>query len=89
MQDLLTLCEQNGIDHPDTLVNIAAEVCDNPALLNDPRLRKTANRVCNHPRISGEDTRVWIQPSAETEATVRDANIPEEPTPPKNHGRER
>ena len=89
VQDLLTLCEQHGIDHPDTLINIAAEVCDNPALLNDPRLRKTANRVCNHPRISGEDTRVRILPGAETEAPVRDANIPDERTPPKNHGRER
>ena len=89
VQDMLTLCERNGIDHPDTLIDIAAEVCDNPALRNDPRLRKTANRVCNHPRISGEDTRVRILPRAETDAPVRGANIPEEPTPPKNDGRER
>lgn len=92
VQDLLTLCERNGIDHPDTLVGIAAEVCDNPALLNDRRLRKTANRVCNHPRISGQDTRVRIQPSGRSEeidAPVHGANVPEGRTPPKNHGHER
>ena len=92
VQDLLTLCEQNRIDHPDTLINIAAEVCDNPALLKDRRLRKTANRVCNHPRISGQETRVRILPSGQSEeidAPVRGANISDGRTPPKNHGHER